>query len=393
MGSLVAPFEVVSSWIQISYRETQQFTEVYGFAGSQGAVNLEGVLHRPEGRNASTLMIFMHPASTLQLMPLPRALAAAGFHVLCAGSRYARNDTALIMEKVVLDLGAYIRHAKERLGYKRVVVNGWSGGGSLALFYQAEAEAPAVTQTPSGEALDLKSAALLPADGIIVHAAHISRARLILDCIDPSIVDENDPDRRIQDLDIYDAQHGPRPPFDPAFMREFRKRQRQRVERIDAAVLERLSDLRRRGGKEVERCFITHRTMADPRFLDAKLDPNDRREGWCYLGDPETVNSGPVGLGRFATLRSWLSQWSIAHSQADGIRNAKRVTAPFLAIENSADDAVPADHMSTIYAAAGSQDRTMYVVRGATHYYVGQKDKLDEAVGVVSNWLQDRNFT
>ena len=60
-------------------------------------------------------------------------------HVLCAGSRFAKNDTPLIMEKVVLDLGAYIRHAKEKWGYEKILLCGWSGGGSLSLFYQSQA--------------------------------------------------------------------------------------------------------------------------------------------------------------------------------------------------------------------------------------------------------------
>ena len=72
-----------------------------------------------------------------------------------------------------------------------------------------------------------------------------------------------------------------------------------------------MEDLRKRGGKEVERGFITHRTLADPRFLDGSIDPNGRPVGRCYLGVPETVNSGPVGMARFSTLRAWLSRQSI----------------------------------------------------------------------------------
>jgi hypothetical protein len=64
----------------------------------------------------------MHPASTLQLLSVPRAMAQRGVHVLCAGSRYTRNDTALIMEKVVFDFGTYVRHAKEHWGYDKVVI-------------------------------------------------------------------------------------------------------------------------------------------------------------------------------------------------------------------------------------------------------------------------------
>src|SRR5690554_5417958 len=88
-----------------------------------------------------------------------------------------------------------------------------------------------------------------------------------------------------------------------------------RMRRITASVQERLEILSRRGGLEREFPFLTHRTMADPRFLDPTLEPNGRKPGWCYLGHPETVNTGPVGLARFSTLRAWLSQWSVDHSQ------------------------------------------------------------------------------
>ena len=84
---------------------------------------------------------------------------------MCCGSRYPHNDTTLIMEKVILDLGRYVKHAKEVLGYKKVILAGWSGGGSLSMFYQAEAEDPSVTSTPAGDMPDLTKAGLEPADG------------------------------------------------------------------------------------------------------------------------------------------------------------------------------------------------------------------------------------
>ena len=97
-----------------------------------------------------------------------------GFHVLCAGSRYQRNDTALIMENVLLDLGAYIRAAKEDWGYERVVLCGWSGGGSLTMLYQSQAERPSITQTPAGDPVDVAGAGLIPADAVLSLAAHAS---------------------------------------------------------------------------------------------------------------------------------------------------------------------------------------------------------------------------
>ena len=60
-------------------------------------------------------------------------------------------------------------------------------------------------------------------------------------------------------------------------------------------------------------------TMADPKCLDPTIDPNERAPGTSFLGDPRIVNDGPIGLARFSTLRSWLSQWSVDDSKADGI--------------------------------------------------------------------------
>jgi pimeloyl-ACP methyl ester carboxylesterase len=384
--------EVEHKWVHLAYNESQVFTETYGFSGNQGAINLEGLLLRPRGRPSRTLLLFMHPASTLQLLPVPRAAAAAGAHVLCAGSRYARNDTAGILEKVVLDLGAYIRWAKVEQGYEKVVLMGWSGGGSLALFYQSQAEAPTVTHTPAGDACDLVGARLIPADAVLFQAAHISRAHLLLDVIDPSIRNELDPDDRDPALDIYDCANSQQAPYSPAFIAHYRAAQLARMQRITASVKATLERLRERGGAEIERGFVTHRTLADPRFLDPSLDPNDRRPGWCYLGNPETVNSGPVGLARFSTLRAWLSQWSIDDSNADGLRCVAGLKAPLLVIENSADDAVPQPHSRMIFDAATSPLKRFELIKGATHYYAGQPELMAEANRLTFGWLADNGI-
>lgn len=385
-------FDIQTDWLHVQYDDTSAFTETYGFSGNQGSVNLEGLLLRPVGRPSKILMVFMHPSSTLQLLPVPRAMARSGAHVLCAASRYAKNDAALIMEKVALDLGAYIRHAREVLGYERVVLVGWSGGGSLAMFYQSQAERPTITATPAGDPIDLRSAGLLPADAIVYQAAHLSRARLLLEALDPSVRDELAPDDRVRELDLYDPANPNQPPYAAAFVASYREAQLARMRRITASVKETLARLRRRNTGEMERGFVVHRTLADPRFLDPALDPNDRKPRWCYMGNPETVNTGPVGLARFCTLRSWLSQWSVDDSRADALACAPLVRAPLLVIENSADDAVPQPHPGMVYRAAGSPDKAFHVIRGATHYYAGQPELLDQATGLIRSWLAARGL-
>lgn len=379
-------------WVHVSYVEAQGATETYGFVGSQGTVNLEGVLFRPQEPRSNTVFLMMHPSSTLQLLPLPAALADAGYSVLCMGSRYVKNDTPLIFEKVVLDLGACIRHARQELGFGKVVLLGWSGGGSLAMLYQSQAEVPTIADTPAGDPVRLCDAKLLPADGVILEAAHRSRAFCLKEWIDPSILDEGNPDRRNPELDLYSPSLPVRPPYPKDWLAAYRQAQIARIRRITEQVQETLGRLRRIGGLETERGFVTHRTMADPRFLDGTIDPNQRQIGRCYLGVPETVNSGPVGLARFAMLRSWLSQWSLDHTRADGVACAPHITVPLLAIEHTGDDAVPEPDVRLMYEATGSKDKIFRRIDGANHYFKGQPEHLSQAIALIGEWAKGRGW-
>ena len=320
------------------------------------------------------------------------AMAYSGMDVLCAGSRYLKNDTVLVMEKTLVDLGAYVRHARETLGYEKVVLVGWSGGGSLALTYQWQALAPSITRTAAGDPLDIRAADLQPADGIVFVAAHANRARILSEWLDPSVRDEAHPERRERELDLYDPSNPNHAPFDPGYVAHFREAQRARTARITAWVRERLETLCRRGGAEQEHPFVVHRTLADPRFLDVTLEPNGRRANWCFLGPPEVVNVAPNGLARYSSLRSWLSQWSLEDSVADGARAASRIDTALLVIENDADDAVPPSHPRSVYEAAASTDKERVVIPDATHFYLNQPAALNEALSVIQKWGEARGF-
>jgi pimeloyl-ACP methyl ester carboxylesterase len=206
--------------------------------------------------------------------------------------------------------------------------------------------------------------------------------------MDASILDETDPGKRDQALDLYDPQAANQPPYDPGFLHRYRRAQVDRNRRITATVKQRLEDLRASGRDKDEWAFVVHGTMADPRWLDPTIDPNDRKPGWCYLGDPRVVNMSPVGLARFCTLRSWLSQWSHDDAQADGRRSAARITAPVLVISNTADDACTPDQGRSLFEAVGHDRKELHEVKGANHYYFGQPDKAREAVGLCTSWLE-----
>ena len=387
----MSPFDRIP--VLISFVEQVKMVETYGFSGSQGKTILEGQRLAPKDKPSDTVFLFMHPASTLHLLPMPVALAEAGLHVLCAASRYMKNDSPLIMEKVVVDLGQTIRHAKQELGYRKVILVGWSGGGSLSLFYQGQAERPSITHTPAGDPYDLTAAGLTPADGVIFIAAHLSRAETLTEWLDPSMRDELAPDRRDLELDIYDKACPDQPPYTKEFIARFRAAQVARNRRITDWALELLETLKQKNDGEMERAFVVHRTMCDVRWIDPTVDPNGRKPDWCYLGDPRIVNVGPVGMGRFSTLRSWLSQWSYDKSNAKGPVNAARIhKTPVLQIVNQADDAVPATHNPAIRAALATPDKEYVAIEGATHYYVGQPEQLKICIDTVVDWSRRKGL-
>ncbi len=296
------------------------------------------------------------------------------------------------MEKCVLDLGACIADLKKRFGYEKVVLGGWSGGGSLSQFYQDQAEHPTIAETPAGDPADLKGANLIPADAILLLAAHVSRSVTMTEWLDPSIHDEDKPFERDRELNIYATDCPNQPPYTPEFVARFRAAQIARNQRITAWARAQLKDIRASADPDSERCFVVQGTMCDVRWLDPHQDPSDRKPGTCYLGDPRIANDGPVGLGRFTTLRSWLSQWSYDESRADGIGNASRISCPVFTISNSADLACTPSHAQRLFDAVGSQDKQMRTIAGADHYYIERPDLLSVAVTEIRAWLDDRGF-
>lgn len=381
--------EIVRHPYGLSFAEKADFKDTYG--GQAGQVFLECMQIRPRDRDAKTAVVFSHPIGGGAFLPIMTALARAGHHVVYVNTRYRGNDTALIMEKCVVDLGAAVRDLKDRFGYERVVLGGWSGGGSLALFYQEQAVAPSIRATPAGDPVDLSEWKLVPGDAIFLVAAHLSRAVTLTEWIDPSIHDESTPEARDPDLSLY-GPSAPRPPYAGEFIERYRAAQIARNRRITAWVHTRLEDLRRHGRPHDEHGFVVHGTMADPRFLDPTLEPNGRKPGVCYLGDPHIVNDGPVGLARFCTLRSWLSQWSYDESRAHGERNAAGTRVPTLVVVNGADDAVPPSHMRRLYDAIPHPDKEMHEIAGASHYYIGQRSELARAVRSFTEWAQEHEL-
>ena len=367
-------------------RESRPSKEVYGAIDDH--IVLQAQLLRPE-RPSPLAVVAMHPIGAPAYLPMFSGLARAGFHVIACSSRYSTGDHALIMEKVLLDLGACVRDARERLGYEQVVLAGWSGGGPLVSTYQAQAERPTIETLVSGEPCRLADAGLIAADGLFLMASHRSRHHLLTDWLDPSITDESRPDERVADLNLYSPVNPNQPPYDAGYLAVYRKEQQARNRRITAWVRDQLDRIRTGPNPDDDRAFVVHGTMADPRWLDPTVDPNDRRPGSCYLGDPRAVNDSPAGLGRFTTLRSWLSQWSVDDARADSLSAVESISVPMLLVANGADDACPASHTLALYEAAGRTGADYHVLPGADHYLSGpeQRSHVERAAEIFTAWV------
>lgn len=279
----------------VAYQNTSTTRDVYG--GVAELVVLESYLLKPD-RPSNTVLVFMHPIGGGAYLPMINGLARAGHHVIYCNSRFRGTDSALLMEKVVEDLGECIKDAKNRLGYAKVVLAGWSGGGSLSVFYQQQAQHPTVTASPSGDGPDLTTLGLIPADAIMLLAAHVSRHGTLTEWLDASILDESDPTKRDCELDLYDPENPNQPPYTAEFLERYRAAQVARNRRITKWVKEKLAELTAAGRTEDEFAFVVHGTMADPagwiRRWIRTIAPRHLLSGRSCSGEQLAGRPGPI---------------------------------------------------------------------------------------------------
>ena len=185
--------------------------------------------------------IVMHPASNFMGHYLIAPLAARGVACMGLNSRYAGNDTLLLMERVIQDLGAGVAFLREQ-GYAKVLLIGNSGGAALSAFYAAQSQQITATEFVHGGPTIFCRLTCRPST-----AWHcVPRTRAARACcrswIDPAVVDENDPLATDPALDLYAGQV--QPPYDAAFLQRFAAAQAARLARIEAWVDQRLACLR-----------------------------------------------------------------------------------------------------------------------------------------------------
>jgi pimeloyl-ACP methyl ester carboxylesterase len=368
--------------------EGHQRVEIYS-----GVARLSRTVWASEVRVAGTTpdvaVMLCHPTANFLGHYALAGLAERGLGAIGFTTRYVGNDTSLIMENCLLDMGAMVNYLYER-GYGAVVLVGNSGGASIVPYYQAQARQPTITDPPGGGP-DLTTASLRPVDAIVMLNAHPSRATLSTEWLDPAIIDEHQAFLRDPSLDMYNAENGP--PFSPEFVSRYRGAQVARNRRITAWAREQLGELGTPGHGPAglgDMAFVVHGTAADLRFLDGSIDPSDREVGQTLWGPPQVANYMPAGISRVTTLRSWVNQWSIDDTHADSLRWLSQIDVPVSVLLGTADPTVmPAMAQQMHDAAEHAPVRDLKFVTGATHYFEGQPDLLIQALDHIARFIAE----
>lgn len=375
------PLEQLLQAIPIEAGTTQSGLELHsGIARLYPRVY--GNLVREAGSTSDVGIIIVHPMSNFHGHHLLQPLALSGIPILGLNTRYAGNDAVVILENCLLDVDAAIRWMRECHGWKTVILCGFSGGGPLVSLYQRQAEKPTIKATPAGDPPDITQKALMPADALLLVAASPSRSQLYQEFIDPSVIDERDADRLDEEFNLY--AEGREPPYDRVWFAEYRERQKARVQRIEDWVLSELKRLTAMGIRD--RAFVTHRTVADPRFRDLSIDPDDRAVGTIW-GDPRIANQAPGPMGRFSTLRSWLSTWSPTFSNGNSLKNLPHVSVPVGIMPMTADQGTMMVHSRLIRDAVPAHLVDYFPLKGMTHYFHGQPEGFAMAVAAIHSWM------
>lgn len=373
-----------------------------------------GTLYQPAGR-AAALVAVMHPRVDCTHHPLIPALLRAGYAVWAQRSRNVGNDLSLVHEQVLVDIATAHAHLAER-GFEEVYLLGNSGGASLYCFYVQQASRPPeqrLKDDPSGARVDLTVDMPMP-EGLILLAPHPGQGDLLLRCIDPSVTDESDGASVDPTLDMYDPRNGFREPPEPSsysreFVEGYRAAQRERVARIDRRAREILAEssgLRRKAREDgdaatlrsalVPRFMTVYRTDADPRTTDPALDPSGRDYGSIFGVRPDIINYGPVGFGRLATPRAWLSTWSGLSSRAAIRLTGPEVEVPTLTISHAADNSVFPKDVEEIREAINSPDKTFVEVEGDHYGYdprQARRPGIARAAEEIVSWLARQRRT
>ena len=328
----------------------------------------QGLYHRRDGHTPAVAVIATHYQIDFSEHYIADYLAARGLGFLGWNTRFRGFESSFVLDHALLDIGVGVRWLRETAGVDTVVLLGNSGGGSLMAAYQAA----------SG------SDELPIADGYISSAAHPGRPEVLTAWMDGAVLDENDPVPSDPDLDVFDDRNGP--PYSAEFVTRYRAAQVRRNQAITDWARAELDRIRAAGFSD--RPFSVMRTWADPRMVDATLEPTRREPNRCYAGVPVQANRSARGIAAACTLRNWLAMWSLETADTRAEPHLRRITCPALVINADRDTGVFPSDAERIVAALAAADTTRRDI-DADHYFTTPGSR-DEQADVITEWIGQR---
>lgn len=354
--------------------------------------------------------VVMHPREHLVPWYLAAELTRLGMAVCLPTPRLIGNDIKLEHEAAILDVAAAVGFLKAR-GFEKVVLVGASGGGPLFAFYNQQsllAPERRFAFTPGGRPTALAKAEMIPADGLVFVSSHLGQGRLLMNGIDPSVTDEEDPLKSDPALNPFSPANGfsaKGAAYSPSFAMRYRAAQVARIERLDAMARDMIARRQaarvrvKEGGTQADRMEAAHtpiftvwRTDADLRAWDISIDPSDRKPGSLWGADPAVSNLGSIGFGRVCTADSWLSTWSGLSSNASMEKCAPAIEQPTLFIEYTGDPSTFPAEADAMFGWIGTADKRRLKLPGDHHgrpIHTGGPNPRPLVGNAIGEWLGD----
>lgn len=415
--------------------------------------NVHGLIYEPavQTKRDDILVVIMHAYSD-NIEHFATELVRHGFCVLgtdAIASRAGTERGQFHLHDTVSDLGTAHRYARRETEADTVVQLAHSAGPQLAALYQNVAENGVEVGQDDEKIYPLpdylKEEQFPPADGIILLDPHLGDAPKGLIDIGPQIVDEDNPRRRRQDVDMLDPANGYKPGPDKlaSYSREFLERffeaQTERHDRLVSRNLTALDEIENGAGPfpDDDQFLLVdigsriYRT--DPKILAHTQEkwPLLHAENSLVSNDQKTHeevgsvrpplpndyeppvpfhNKGGYDVTLSTSVRKFLSTrairsnddyrltessvegivWNSSNAQVPG--NLETVDAPTYIVAMTGHYFVVG--AETIWHHSGSSDKTLHYVNGANHIGRPLAKEYGDTRSVIykalADWLSER---
>ena len=391
-----------------------------------------GVLYEPTERHPKQriAILVMHSDEDYLAFPTGPEMAERGYTVLCANVMSKEGMMFSLADKMK-SVAAAVKYLRSLPSVEKIVLMGHSGGGTLMSAYQAIAEnGPAVFQ---GNEMILPypgNERLPPADGMLLLDANWGNAVMQLFSLDPAVESENSGMMIHAWLDLFDPANGFSPAgsvYPPEFIRRFQTSQSERNNGLIDDALNRYRLIQNGQGNYSDdepliipgaaQGFTNNKLYAqDPRLMSHTrkphllLHPDGTRttEMVRSLRGPENPESFTHSFwagARFLSVKTYLNSyairtakeygydedhvwgidWDSSYSSTPG--NMVHVKVPTLVMGMTAGWEFLASE--TIFQMAGSEDKSIAFVEGATHRFSPAKDQFGDTGKTLHDYVDE----